>query len=119
MILSSLGSVFQSEYHFPPTTSGLSYLGLSVGGMIGLASSKKLITLATKALPNGHRGGDHAKLLPFISGACTVPFAGLAWYGWSVQGHVHWIVPVLGLFFFGFGYMCVQVMKSRHPRIAQ
>jgi hypothetical protein len=38
MILSSLGSVFQSQYHFPPTTAGLLYLGIDVSGIGGLAA---------------------------------------------------------------------------------
>ncbi|KAF2806018.1 uncharacterized protein BDZ99DRAFT_102399 [Mytilinidion resinicola] len=42
MILSTLGSVFQFQYHFPPATAGLSYLGLRIGGMVGLAVTPHL-----------------------------------------------------------------------------
>lgn len=42
MTLSSLGSVFQSQYHFTPTTAGLSYLGLTFGGLLGLAATPRI-----------------------------------------------------------------------------
>ena len=35
--------------------------------------------------------------------------AGLFWYGWSVQRHVFWLVPVLGLNCFGMGVTTIQV----------
>src|ERR1700753_2829729 len=38
---------------------------------------------------------------------------GLFIYGWAAEGHVHWIVPMLGAAIFAFGmliaYVCIQI----------
>lgn len=109
MILSSLGSIYQSEYHFRHTTAGLSYLGIGLGGLVALSVTKlpkrKLVTAATNR--GIARGPEGAPL--FLIVITPVTSIGLLWYGWAVQDGTPWIVPILGLFFFGFGYMSTRV----------
>lgn len=39
--------------------------------------------------------------------------AGLFWYGWSAQAHTHWIVPIIGTSFVGFGILGIFVCVCR------
>ncbi|KAE8395475.1 hypothetical protein BDV23DRAFT_145045 [Aspergillus alliaceus] len=44
------------------------------------------------------------------SGMITI---GLFWYGWSVQSHMHWIMPNIGVAIFSAGTMgCLQGMQT-------
>ncbi|KAF1813459.1 major facilitator superfamily transporter [Eremomyces bilateralis CBS 781.70] len=36
----------------------------------------------------------------------------LLWYGWTVENGIHWIVPMIGNFFFGMGSMIVFAMSA-------
>lgn len=44
------------------------------------------------------------RLPPMIVGALFVP-VGLVVFGWTAEYHTHWIFPILGTGFFGFGVM--------------
>jgi predicted MFS family arabinose efflux permease len=108
MIISSLGSVYQSQYHFSPDTAGLVYLGLGVGGVAGLLGLAKRLTKLTKsALHLDDRGP--LDVLPFLSMAFVPPLLGLLCYGWTLEYGVFWLVPLIGLFFFFLGCMSVRV----------
>ncbi|KAF2727239.1 MFS general substrate transporter [Polyplosphaeria fusca] len=109
MILSSLGSVFQFQYGFPPTTAGLAYLGLGIGGVCGLATTPRVSDYFSKRRPHpdGSKRPQHA--LPMIIIAGPMASIGLWWYGWSTQARVHWMVPIIGLAIFGFGYMSIRL----------
>lgn len=112
MILSSLGSVYQNRYHFPATTAGLSYLGIGVGGLSALAVTKMAKRyLASKASSRGIADGPESALL-FMMAVPPITTIGLVWYGWTVQANAFWILPIIGLFFFGFGYMSTRVSPA-------
>lgn len=109
--LSSLGSVFQSQYHFSPTTAGCSYLGLGIGGIVGLATTPRFSNLFAKTLQTAKCGESKRPkhVLPMMIVASPFVSAGLLWYGWSTQRQTHWIVPILGLCVFGIGYTSIRV----------
>jgi predicted MFS family arabinose efflux permease len=109
MILSSLGSVFQSQYGFPPTTAGLSYLGLGIGGVVGLVATPRISDFFGKyrIRADGSKGPQH--VLPVMIIAGPVTSIGLLWYGWSTEYKVSWIVPIIGLCLFGFGFVSIKV----------
>jgi MFS family permease len=44
------------------------------------------------------------RLPPLIPGSLIIPI-GLFLYGWSAEKHVHWIVPIIGTLFVGFGLL--------------
>lgn len=41
---------------------------------------------------------------------------GLFWYGWAVEKHTHWIVPIIGTTFIGFGLMLIFVSNLLFPK---
>jgi MFS family permease len=108
MIISSLGSVYQHRYHFPPTTAGLVYLGFGIGGVAGLGMARKLSRLTIRVLHLADRGP--LNVLPFLSMAFVPPLVGLLIYGWMLEYPVFWFVPLIGVFLFFLG--CVSVRLS-------
>lgn len=42
------------------------------------------------------------RLPPLVPGAVLIPI-GLFWYGWALEMHAHWLVPLLGTAVFGAG----------------
>ncbi|CAJ2504497.1 Uu.00g118910.m01.CDS01 [Anthostomella pinea] len=104
IILSSLGSVYQHRFAFPPTTAGLAYLGIGFGGIMALVTAKRFtVYLAARLSDVDTRRPEH--VLPFLWFTIPLGSAGLLWYGWALQNRSHWIVPILGLAPFGYGYM--------------
>lgn len=106
LLLTTFPLVFESQYGFSPGISGLTYIGLGVGNLVGLA-----IFSMTSDRYIGYRSAQ-GKLkpedrLPFFLLAGPLIAAGLFWYGWSADNaaHVHWIVPILGSSFVGLGNM--------------
>jgi hypothetical protein len=108
VILSSLGSIYQHKYGFPATTAGLSYLGIGLGGLSAVFSAKGVAVWLARRL-GGTDGGRPEYMLPVICLALPVGTVGVLWYGWAIQSTSFWLVPILGLFLFGFGYMSVRV----------
>jgi predicted MFS family arabinose efflux permease len=82
--------VFQEVYGFSEGISGLAYLGLGLGSMIGLAFigkySDKIVVAMTEK--NGVRKPEYR--LPLMIVAHMLIPIGLFWYGWSAQEHTHW-----------------------------
>ncbi|KAJ5773863.1 hypothetical protein N7457_008759 [Penicillium paradoxum] len=106
--------VFEGQYNFNASASGLSFLGSGVGMLIGLAyvgtlSDRKIrLKLERKETPVPE---DRLPMYLTIPGSLAIP-AGLFVYGWSTDKVVHWIVPEIGNAVIGFGMiiilMCVQ-----------
>lgn len=109
MILSSLGSVYQTAYGFPATTAGLSYLGIGLGGLTALAFARKMTTAVAVKFGGKSGAKKPENALPFLFIVGPLGSAGLLWYGWSLEERAHWVVPIIGLFFFGFTYLSIRV----------
>ena len=112
MILSSLGSIYQRQYHFSPTGAGLTYLGIGTGGIVALWSANAIANWFGRRKPgenNATRSEHSISLLLFTGPLFSI---GLLWYGWSVERHAFWFVPIPGLFLFGYGYMATRASHS-------
>lgn len=83
---------------------GLTFLGIGIGSILGLAifgfaSDQILRRLSAK----GEMKPEYR--LPPLIPACVLIPAGLFVYGWSADKHVHWIVPIMGTTLVGLGLM--------------
>ncbi|ESZ98417.1 hypothetical protein SBOR_1198 [Sclerotinia borealis F-4128] len=92
----TLGTVFQNNYSFTPGQSGLAYFGLMFGFLfcqltLARFSDRYMLHLETKH----HDKKPEYRLPPMFIGAFLLPI-GFFWYGWSLEFHTHWIVPILG-----------------------
>ncbi|KAE8557068.1 hypothetical protein TMatcc_004501 [Talaromyces marneffei ATCC 18224] len=105
LMLTTITAVFESTYGFTTGTSGLAYIGLGLGNVIGLfvfsfTSDRYLQQKSAKGLQL--KPEDR---LPLMLGSCPTIAAGMFWYGWSAQAKTHWIVPIIGSGFVGLGNM--------------
>ncbi|KZO98706.1 MFS general substrate transporter [Calocera viscosa TUFC12733] len=92
----------EEKYGFDQQSSGLAFLGIGLGMIIGLATqpywhSKYVndVTVAGRAYPETR--------LPIVkAGALLVPL-GLAWFAVTSYSQIHFMVPILGTLVFGIG----------------
>ncbi|KAK5203098.1 hypothetical protein LTR96_011066 [Exophiala xenobiotica] len=104
LLFTTIPTVFQRTYHWSPDLTGLAYVGLGLGLLcgqllFGLLSDRIVIRL-TQANDGVYQ--PEMRLTLCLLYAFFVPIS-FFWYGWSTQAKVHWIVPIIGLFPFGFG----------------
>ncbi|OKL62600.1 hypothetical protein UA08_01671 [Talaromyces atroroseus] len=105
LMLTTFPMVFETTYGFSTGISGLAYIGIGLGNIIGLltftfTSDKYLQRKAAKGLQL--QPEDRLSLM-IISGPVIV--AGMFWYGWSAQAADQWMVPIVGSAFVGAGNM--------------
>ena len=104
LLFTTFPTVFEEQYHFSAGVSGLSYLGVGIGMAISLASFATISNKLQAAL--GENPPPEGRLRPMLWVMPTIPI-GIFWYGWAAEKQVHWIVPILGTFLFGFGVLWV------------
>lgn len=113
LLFTTITQVYENVYGFSTGLAGLSYLGLGVGMVLGLAvfgstSDKRLKKKKEKegqVEPEFH-------LQALIPAALCIP-VGLFWYGWSAEKKIHWIMPILGTTWVGFAMTGVFVSTSQ------
>jgi multidrug resistance protein len=117
LLFTTFTGVFEGQYGFSTGTVGLTYLGLGIGSMIGLAiigiSSDKIVKHKTKPNPDGSPGEMKPEYrLPPMTGTATLIPIGLFIYGWTAEYKIHYIVPIFGTMLIGIGnlavFMCVS-----------
>ncbi|KAF2134251.1 MFS general substrate transporter [Dothidotthia symphoricarpi CBS 119687] len=105
LFFTTMTFTFVGTYHFSSGASGVSFVGIGVGMMVGMAAmgimSDKLIK---KAQANGEVITPEHRLpiVLTLPGAISMPI-GIFIYGWSAYYGVHWIVPIIGTAFIGVG----------------
>lgn len=106
LIFVAVSPLFIREYGFSQGSSGLAFLGIGIGMLLGLgvfgATSDRIVTALAKK-----RGTDRKPEYRFpglFVGAVFVPI-GLLLYGWSAEYRVQYIVPILGTGFVGAGLL--------------
>ena len=104
LLFTTFSSVFEAQYGFTTATSGLVYLGLGVAMVVAVPIFNTLNTrMMTRAKAQGQPGPrPEERLLHMIWFSPSVA-VGLFIYGWSAEYHAHWIVPIIGTVFIGYG----------------
>ena len=104
LLFTTFPTVFEKQYHFSVGVSGLSYLGVGIGLASGLAAFAAVGDKLQKAL--GDSPKPEGRLKPMVWAIPAVPI-GIFWYGWTAEKQTHWIVPIIGTSFFGFGLLWI------------
>lgn len=95
LLFTTLTEVFETQYGFSQGSVGLTFLGIGVGSLVGLAIFGFASDQILKRLSASGEMKPEYRLPPLIPGSFLVP-AGLFIYGWSADKHTHWIVPIIG-----------------------
>ena len=116
LFLTTFPMVFQQVYHFNVGVSGLAYLGLGIGCLIGLIIAGKLSDVFYRRLTAKNHGSTKSeyRLPPLLLSSPLVASA-FFWYGWSAEAKTHWVVPILGTSLFGMGMMPAFVSQPSQP----
>jgi len=111
LLFSTFSIVFPIYYGFGEGESGLVFLPSAIGMGLGIvifgAMSDRLVK---KNMGTGEQHKPELRLTPFftIPAGIALPI-GLFIYGWSIEEHVHWIVPMIGVVIFTWGLMGVMM----------
>ena len=111
--MTTITPTFMKVYGFSHTAVGFAYVGLGIGYTIGCITFSLLSDWILKRMTAQEGDGDmkpEYRLPLLIFGGIVAP-TGFLWFGWSV-GRAHWIVPIVGLGFSGFGGAII-IVSSR------
>ncbi|MCJ1395277.1 hypothetical protein MMC18_008161 [Xylographa bjoerkii] len=105
--------VFANNHGFELWQIGLSFLGILVGMLIGIATDpwfrryyQRLV--AQREAQGGEPGGAEPEYrLPHAIVGAPLVTIGLFWFGWTTYPSIHWIVPIIGSAVFGTGILLV------------
>jgi len=114
LLFTTFPQLFGTIYHENVGIVGLNYIGSGVGALCGFFFSllgNKIYDRLTEA--NDGKPLPEYRLPTLFIAAWFLPI-GLFWYGWSAQAHVHWIMPVIGTFWFGMGIVTIFVCVSNY-----
>ncbi|KAK7428786.1 hypothetical protein QQZ08_004711 [Neonectria magnoliae] len=113
LIFTAMPLLFQQQYGFTTGSVGLSYLGIGIGSIIGLAISGTTSDSLSRHLTkkNGGEPKPEYRLPVMVIASFTVPL-GLFMYGWTAEKNMHWILPIIGTGFLGLGMICAMMGTS-------
>ncbi|KAL7627355.1 hypothetical protein AAE478_001547 [Parahypoxylon ruwenzoriense] len=108
MMYNSIPPTFQERYGWGTGPSGLVFISLGIGYVIGLWTfsmlSDRTVVRLTRANKGIFKPEFRLTVMIFYSFLCPLAYF---WYGWAAEEKTHWIVPTLGLFPLGFGVIGV------------
>ena len=93
LLFATFPSVYEGTYGWSVGVSGLAYIGIGIGSVIGIILFAKLSDRLLKADNGKYRAERRLILMMWV--APTIPI-GLFMYGWSAHYKTHWIVPIIG-----------------------
>jgi hypothetical protein len=97
LLFTTMTFTFEKNYGFSQGSAGLTYLGIGIGSLIGSLAmgivSDRLLMYQTKKF--GTTKPEY-RLPPMTVGVWFIPLS-LFWYGWAVEKHNHWILPIIAL----------------------
>lgn len=107
-LLEAYPYVFEEIYGFPPGVSGLPFIGLIIGQVLGCGLILSLqASYAKKLVENKNVPVPEWRLVPALLGA-PVFTIGIFWFGWTgFTPNIHWAAPTVAGIFIGFGVLCV------------
>ncbi|MCJ1419401.1 hypothetical protein MMC32_005756 [Xylographa parallela] len=115
LALTTFPGLWVNNYHESISISGLNYLALAFGYIVGTQACTRLIDIVYRRLKTtrGKGTGQPEYRLPLLlPGALMVP-VGLVWYGWSAEKHLAWPMPDIGAAVFAagvkVGLQCTQL----------
>ena len=106
--------VFETQYHFSLTSTGLTYLGQAAGSLVGLSIMLYIYRFywtreTVKAKPG--KMAPEKRLIIAKLASPMMPTA-LFWFAWTARPEIHWISPVIAEAFFACGNLLIFTCTS-------
>ncbi|KAA8644048.1 hypothetical protein EYZ11_004481 [Aspergillus tanneri] len=105
LLFTTISSVFKDIYHFSAGSVGLAYLGVGVGSIAGMVFQSLVSDRLFRRLKARHGIAKPEYRLPPLFLSCWFIPVSLFWYGWTANGAVHWISPIVATSLLGFGML--------------
>ncbi|EEA22509.1 hypothetical protein TMatcc_001357 [Talaromyces marneffei ATCC 18224] len=114
ILFTSFAFVFQQQYGFGEGTTGLLYFGIGIGMLVALVWMSRYSDriFAQKERQMG-RSKAEFRLIPLLYGTFFIP-VGFIIYGWAIQFHVYWVVPIFGTMLMGVGTVLALVVTQTY-----
>lgn len=114
LLFATFSMVFEGQYGFSTGISGLAYLGLGIGELVGLVTFGILSDRILKAKMAADNVKEPKPEYRLVLMMWFPPVIGLGFfiYGWTAYYQVHWMVPSFGASIVGFGSFFV-IMPSQ------
>lgn len=102
LLIVTFPSVYKGSYGMSVEISGLMYIPLGIGFMVGTLVFTPVNGRIYDRLTKKNNGvpKPEFRLVMLIASGFGIPVS-LIWYGWSAQKEVHWIMPAIGSCLFG------------------
>ena len=117
MLFGAFPIVFQEVRGWSQGIGGLSFLGVMVGMMIGVAYSiwdnRRYIKISKAAAAAGGLAPPESRLVLAMPGAVALP-TGMFWFAWTNYPSIHWSVCIIGTAPFGFGMVLVFLSQMNY-----
>ncbi|KAI0161788.1 major facilitator superfamily domain-containing protein [Hypoxylon sp. FL1284] len=108
LMYNAIPPTFEHRYHWSTGASGLVFISIGLGYMVGLWAfsmlSDRTVVRLTRANNGVFKPEFRLTVMIWYSFLCPLAFF---WYGWTAETRAHWVVPVIGLFPLGFGVIGV------------
>lgn len=114
LLFTTFTSVFEGQYGFSTSMSGLVYLGTGVALVFALVAFHGFNGRVQRSRMRAEGATGPKPEYHLIMMILFSPFVGLGlfMYGWTTFYQVHWIVPIIGTVLIGFGAFFVIVSLS-------
>ncbi|KAF2136478.1 uncharacterized protein K452DRAFT_343111 [Aplosporella prunicola CBS 121167] len=110
LLITTFPNVYKEQYGWSQSISGLAYLGLGVGILIALVAfgmlSDKVVNARAKAKGEKWKPEGRFLIMMWFSPAWPI---GFFWYGWAAYYSTHWILPIIGTAWIGFGSLSIML----------
>ncbi|KAI0406222.1 major facilitator superfamily domain-containing protein [Xylaria palmicola] len=110
LMFNSIPPTFEGQYGFPTSLTGLVYLALGLGYLIGIWSflvlSDRTVVRLTKRNNGVYEPEMRLSIVIYYACCCPITFF---WYGWTTYYKVHWIAPILSLIPFGLAILGIYL----------
>ncbi|KAJ5463723.1 hypothetical protein N7475_008667 [Penicillium sp. IBT 31633x] len=108
--------IFQGVYNFRPEESGLVFLAIVVGCLLGTVTVIICNVLLYLPKVSKHLDGQvppEYRLYPALIGSVGLPI-GLFWFAWTARPDISWASPVVAIMVFSWGNLCVFVSTTQY-----
>lgn len=108
--------IFQGIYHFNIEDSGLVFLAIVVGSILGTVTVILCNVFLYLPKVSKHPDGQvppKYRLYPALIGSVGLPIA-LFWFAWTTRADISWASPVVAIVVFAWGNLCVFVSTTQY-----